>query len=51
MFANVKFYTRMKEFHTWGCPTFVLHDKLEYNNGKVFKWNNVSRKFDKNLLL
>ena len=43
MFSNVKVSTRMKDFHTWGCPIFALHNKLQGNSGKVSKWNSRAR--------
>ena len=30
-------------FHTWGCPTFVLDDRLQSGSGKAPKWEPRSR--------
>ena len=43
-FSNVNIQARMKDFHTWGCPVYALHNKLQsINGGSVSKWNSRSR--------
>lgn len=41
-FANVEVSTRMKIFHTWGCPIYALHNTLQAGS-QIPKWNSRAR--------
>ena len=37
-FSQVQVAARLKDFHTWGCPVFVLDGRLQSDPGGVPKW-------------
>ena len=43
LFANVKHCTCVKDYHTFGCPAYVLDSHL-CNGGRVPKWNPRARR-------
>ena len=42
-FAKVSISPRMKTFHTFGCPTYVLKSDLQNNGGVTSKWEPRAR--------
>ena len=43
LFANVKRRTHIQDYHTFGCPAYVLDARL-CNEGRVPKWNPRARR-------
>ena len=42
LFAQVAIAPKLKHFHTFGCPTYILDNKLQVNQG-IQKWQARSR--------
>ena len=43
-FAQINISNRMKNFHTFGCPVYALHNDLQNNNGtRLSKWEPRAR--------
>ena len=42
-FSGVRMQINASEFHTWGCPVFVLNEKLQSGPGKAPKWDPRAR--------
>ena len=40
LFSGIQILTKFRNFHTWGCPVYSLHHKLQSNSGSGLpKWN------------
>eukprot|EP00957_Ditylum_brightwellii_P204609 15340125-Ditylum_brightwellii.AAC.1 len=42
-FANVKIIPELNDEHTWGCPVYVLDQKLQDGTGGLPKWDPRAR--------
>ena len=42
-FSGVDWLPELKNYHTWGCPTYVLDDGLQDDGSKIPKWDPRSR--------
>ena len=42
-FTGVQIGARLKSFHTWGCPVYALHSKLQGGSAGISKWSPRAR--------